>query len=209
MVFKNNMAYQSFDVKGDSNSMAKWKATLLHKSDLLNMKVLDIGCNEGFFCLKCHEYGAKEITGIDRHQGFITRANQRKGEIKNINYKLSSWENLPNLFEHESFDVILLLSSMHYASSPDKILPNGTNMIMNDICKLLKKGGLFVYEGGIIMSDEEEWVKIDRIMDIVYHPTQKQFEKSASVLFENVEFIGPSVNQVGDRIPRYVYHCRK
>lgn len=203
------MSYQSFDTKGDSNSTAKWKATLLHKPDIIGKRILDIGCNEGFFCLKCHSFGAKEIVGIDRHEGFINRANQRKGDIQNITYKLSEWEKLSTLFEPESFDVVFLFSSMHYASSPDKILPNGTNIIMNDICKLLKKGGLFVFEGGVVMSDKEEWVKVDRIMDIVYHPTGKQFEKAAGQLFEDIELIGPSVNQVGDPIPRYVYHCRK
>lgn len=203
------MSYQSFDLKGDSNSSGKWKALSLQNDDVSGKKVLDIGCNEGFFCLKCHQLDAKEIVGVDRNSGFIANANKRKGSIDNITYTVSDWNNLPNLFEPETFDLIFLLSAMHYGSSPDKISNDGTNVVMNIIQNLLKKGGLFVYEGGVVMSEKEEWVKIDRIMDIVYHPTQKQFEKAAGVLFEDVKFIGPSVNQVGDPVPRYVYHCRK
>lgn len=203
------MAYQTFDQKGDSNSSEKWNALSLDKSHINDKKILDIGCNEGFFCLKCIEYGAKEVIGIDRHAGFIANANKRKEDNNSITYITSDWNNLPNLFETETFDIILLLSSMHYASSPDKILPNGTNMIMNTIYKLLKKGGIFIFEGGVIMSEEEKWVDVNRIMDIVYHPTQKQFEKAAKILFEDVKLIGKSVNQVGDPIDRYVYHCHK
>lgn len=98
---------------------------------------------------------------------------------------------------------------MHYGSSPSNVLPNGTNRIMNIIHKLLKPGGLFIFEGGIIISEEEKWVQINRKQDIVYHPTRKQFEKATSKLFENVKLIGRSVNQAGDPIDRYVYHCHK
>lgn len=203
------LPYQTFEEnkKGFSDSLGKWNSLKI-EDKLFGKKVLDLGCNEGFFCIKCSQHGAQKVIGIDRNEEMINSANQRKGDMDNIEFINCDWSHLDN-WKPESFDVILLLTAMHYSSGPDDLLPNGTNKILNQVVKLLKKGGLLVFEGGVIISEEEEWVARERAECIGYHPTQKKFEKICSLLFDKVELIGKSVNQLLDPFDHYVYHCVK
>ena len=74
--------YQTFDdAKGGSKSTEKLQALRLpllrnrhsEARPLKNLSVLDIGCNEGFFCGEALRQGARRVVGIDMSRGFLDR----------------------------------------------------------------------------------------------------------------------------------------
>ena len=131
--------YQSFDdAKGGSKSTEKLKALALPQlknrhseaTPLQGLSVLDIGCNEGFFCGEALRQGARRVVGIDMNNGFLERARKRFPEAE---FRHGSWWDLPD----EKFDVIFFLSAIHYEPRQRALLeklashltPTGTLML--------------------------------------------------------------------------------
>lgn len=71
-----------------------------------NMRILDIGCGEGNFCLDAVKRGASEVIGIDVDPSIIGKA-KRHHKIK---YICSDWWNLPA----GVFDIIYFLDCFQY-----------------------------------------------------------------------------------------------
>jgi SAM-dependent methyltransferase len=66
-----------------------------------NKKVLDVGCGEGRFTLKCAE-AAKEIVGVDAVEPFIREGNRQRNH--NVSFIVASTKNgLP--FTNKEFDI--------------------------------------------------------------------------------------------------------
>ena len=152
------MQYQSFPgVKGSSESMEKLKALLL--PSLKGKKFIDLGCNEGFFCGYALFAGAAEITGIDRSEAAIGLARSRFPECR---FLAQSWEQLPD----EKYDVILLLSALHYAEDQEALI--------HRLMKALNSGGILVLELGVLSSAKSEWVKVKRSIDERLFPTRSK-----------------------------------
>jgi 2-polyprenyl-3-methyl-5-hydroxy-6-metoxy-1,4-benzoquinol methylase len=191
------MSYQSFEKEGSSDSASKYKSMKLDTLHLAGKVVLDIGCNEGFFCHKMVELGAKTCVGIDNSEYFIKKANAR---LQGTKYPIQFIHaDIHHYVFQQQFDIILISSAMHYMNAA---------VVISKVTRLLKKGGVFVYEGGIIMdSPIAEWVSVKRKSDTVIHPTKKAWEALVIPLFSKVLMIGKSVIQKGDPIERYVYHC--
>lgn len=193
------MPYQSFgSVAGCSQSEAKYQALKLDTLNLDGKACLDIGCNEGFFCGKMKELGAQRCDGLDKTASWIQLAKQRFAADPSLRFYVMDCMD----FKSETkYDCVLILSALHYMDA-SKVFPR--------VRELLQDGGVFVFEGGVIMnSTKAEWRRIDRKQDIVTHPTQQAFEALARQHFSKVVLVGPSVNQVGDPIDRFVYHCFK
>jgi SAM-dependent methyltransferase len=190
------MTYQTFPGQGgasDSDSPAKLARLRLPK-DLSGQSVLDIACNEGFFCEEAWRRGAARVVGIDKSPEFIERAAQRDTAT---DYRVMDWQHLLAL--GEKFDLILLLSAMHYATRPSLLLRN--------VMSLLQPNGLFVLECGIASGDSADWVTVERAVgDAVRHPTYAGLMKMLTNAA--VRRIGPSVDQVGDPIERHVFHVK-
>lgn len=189
------MSYQSFPgTAGDSNSSAKLERLRL-PADLTGCSVLDVACNEGFFCMEARRRGASRVVGIDRDAQFIDRARERDPET---DYRVMDYLALDAI--DERFDVILLLSALHYAVDPQRLL--------NDIVDLLTPTGLFVLECGVAPGRKPEWVTVQRpVGDVVRHPTHSMLMRA--LRGASVRPVGPSVRQEGDPIDRHVYHARR
>ncbi len=186
-----HLQYQSFpDASGDSDSLKKLKALLLPM--LAHKSFLDVGCNEGFFCGYALHDGARRVVGIDLSPTFIARARRR---FPAAEFLCQSWEVLPS----ESFDVILLTSSLHYASDQSALIAR--------LMQLLNPNGTLVLELGVVESKDNEWVQVDRGHDICSFPTWPVL----SALLEPFAWkhIGKSVNQSGDPVPRHVIHVTR
>ncbi len=85
------MPYQNFwNRKGGSDSSGKLQALKL--PNLEGKSLLDIGCNEGFFCMEAKKRGAARVVGIDRGAEFIEAAKKRAPEI---DFRCQTWETLP------------------------------------------------------------------------------------------------------------------
>ncbi len=186
------MSYQSFDDKeGASDSNGKLAALKL--PGLKGKSFLDLGCNAGFFCGEALRQGARRVVGIDSSLSFISAAKKKFPKAEFLN---QSWDKLPD----EKFDVIIMLSALHYEMNPKKLL--------REIYNRLSPDGVFIYEGGIGNSEHQVWIEVPRSVGVVKYPSWPLFR---DCLFEDfaVRRIGRSVNQAGDPLPRYVVHCSR
>lgn len=208
------MTYQSFsgDIRGSSNSSTKFQGLKLDHDLIKNKTCLDLGCNEGYFCFKLVEHGAKEVIGVDMNLTTINKANTRlkkSNTTSNISFKQVNWSEIDKVFETSKFDLILHLSAFHYATQPNNFNQDGTNKLLNKIKDLLVEGGCLIWEGGRIDTNSKGWIKINRGHDIVYHATKTALEELFTKTFTKFVCVGPSVSQQGDPVPRFVYHCFK
>ena len=180
--------YQSFpDAAGDSRTLDKLKALGL---PALEGKVfLDVGCNEGFFCGFAKFLGATRSVGIDRSTEFIYRAKMR---FPDCEFHARDWEYLPD----GQFDVILLASALHYAEDQPALIKRLVDKLTPD--------GVLILEMGIVSSPKAEWVKVQRGIDERYFPSMAQLEET--LVDYAWKWIGASVNQAGDPVPRHVVH---
>ncbi len=190
------MTYQTFPgIKGDSDSSAKLKSLCL--PDLKGKKVLDIGCNEGFFCIEAKKMGASRVVGIDNNINFIESAREKARELNlEIEFLHQSWDALPE----EKFDVVLFLSTLHYVKDKKKFLDSIADILLPD--------GFLVLECGAVADRGGELIEVKRGRDTVYHPTYKYLINSLLSGF-SIRHIGNSIIQAGDPVPRFVLFCYK
>lgn len=183
------MSYQSFPwVDGDSKSLEKLAA--LQLPDLAGKKVLDIGCNEGFFCGWAKYNGATLVRGIDKSRGFLETAELL---FPDCEFLCQSWDDM----DDTKFDVILFLSAIHYAKDQEATI----HKLMNH----LEPGGRLVLEIGVAPRLADKFIEIHRLAgDVCLFPTAMKMHSMLSRY--SYTYVGPSVNQGGDQIPRHVYH---
>lgn len=91
--------------------------------DIQGLRVLDVGCNCGLYCVQLSRMGAKKVVGIDseltwpswQEQAFFVKEalEWRCGTKYNISYIDSSMEDIPNL-GLEGFDLVLALCCLYY-----------------------------------------------------------------------------------------------
>ncbi len=194
--------YQTFnDARGGSKSAEKLKALALPKlknqhseaTPLRGLSVLDIGCNEGFFCGEALKQGARRVVGIDMNNGFLERARKRFPEGKFIQ---GSWWNLPP----EKFDVIFFLSAIHYEPRQRALLEK--------LAQHLTPTGTLVLECGAIPGiANKAWQTVRRADGVRRYPTFPMLRLELLRPFAT-RFMGESVMQSGDPVRRYVLHCQ-
>ena len=111
-------SYQAHDEADTSISDTKRKVARLQlPEDLSGKRVLDIGCNEGYFCGLAAERGASEVIGIDFVASNIEFAKQRYAGDK-VRFIRQSWAQLPE----GPFDLVLWASAMHYELDPRSVV---------------------------------------------------------------------------------------
>lgn len=201
------MPYQSFvDQPGSSKSAEKLCAFQLPAS-MSGQSFLDVGCNEGFFCMEAKRRGAKVAVGIDKEAEFINKARRRASEAgMDITYICDTWDNLPA----GTFDIILVASALHYVTSP--------LLFFDAIYDRLADNGLLILECG----DTTEMMEPDRrgyprprfLLRVVraagpcFYPYRYMLVNDWLRRFAVLD-MGNSVMQGGDPILRKIYHCRK
>ncbi len=187
----DNAQYQSFpDAAGDSRTLEKLKA--LRLPGLQGRAFLDVGCNEGFFCGFAHFQGARRAVGIDHSERFISRARARFPECE---FHRQGWNQLPE----GPFDVILLASALHYADDQAALV--------HALVERLSADGTLVLELGIASSRKAEWTRVKRGIDEREFPSMPMLRE---VLADYAwKWMGPSVSQDGDPVPRHVVHISR
>jgi SAM-dependent methyltransferase len=192
--------YQDFD--GDSSSKSHEKLKALRLGDLpraedtapplQGMSVLDLGCNEGFFCLEALRQGASRVVGIDFKQEFIESARRRCPDATFIK---GSWWEIPD----EKFDCIFFLSAIHYEREQRRFLEK--------LRDHLTPNGVLVLECGAMNEPGvRAWRTIKRWDGVKRYPT---LDLLRTDLLQNyaVRPVGRSIDQEGDPVHRYVFHC--
>ena len=189
-------SYQSFaDRPGLSDSAAKLQAIDL--GDLTGANVLDIGCNEGFFCGAAQERGAAMVVGMDRDATSLAEARRRFPDCTFIEMSWDDpWEGrVPGL---GTFDMVFMFSAIHYATNPEELIDR--------IARALRPGGVLLLEGGIAEGDTDR-VLIERTHDQTWHFTRVGFANLLRGFTIDAEY--PSVTQETDPVPRFVLQARR
>lgn len=186
--------YQRHELESNSISDSANKLLRLRiPESLVGKRVLDIGCNEGYFCNVAAKRGAVEVVGLDFSKDAIDFASTRYSE-HNIKWVNQSWNNLPE----GTFDIILWCSAMHYDLDPARTI--------HEISRRLAVNGIFILECGVAPGAAKEMVPVQRQGDTRWYPTS---EFLTSVLLKPFSFRQVAAPEVtpGDPIPRSVYHC--
>lgn len=194
--------------KGSSRSQEKWSAMKL--TDLTGKKVLDLGCNEGFFTEKALEIGASLAVGVDLDATLLERARERVEKAAFVNSDWEAFLNRDNSAASQNlpveYDVIFMISALHYSDNY-----SGT---LERVWRSLSDDGFLILEASIgsAVGSYDGFVPVTRgkepFTDTVFHFTPKKFLNIAKSKFF-VRYIGPSPAQPGDPIPRHFYKLYK
>ena len=185
---------------GDSDSEAKWQALRLEKfcdGRMDGARVLDLGCNAGYFSGKCLDAGAETVLGVDTDPEMITLARAR---YPGAQFEVADFSH-PEMLAGDC-DLILMLSALHYADD----LPN----LFCGVWEALDDDGLFVLECGVFpgCGDFSQHVTREDETTVLHH-TIGYLTRLLSRAGLTVRNRGKSVKQKGDPIDRYVFHCAK
>src|SRR5262245_46195760 len=189
-------SYQSFaDRPGVSRSSEKLDRIKL-PTNLAGMSVLDLGCNEGFFSLEAKRRGAEFVVGLDHDEKLLAGA-RKLAEVQNLDVSFvhGDMTKLP----HRKFDFVLLLSALHYIDEPAQLLRN--------IRDVLTPSGVLILETGVAAGKSGKTIsRALRSIDERFFPT-RDLLKQVWLRDYSTREVGNSVAQVGDPLPRYVFHC--
>lgn len=189
------MPYQSFDDRPGGSKSKDKLAKLRLPADLTGKRVLDLGCNEGFFAIEAKRRGAAYVLGIDRSQKAIEAARERAQQQK-LDVEFVACDFMKG--GDGKFDIILLLSALHYADNPKAVLQRVHN--------LLAPNGLFILECGIGDQHGRRLRRALRSIDERSFPSLDLLRDDWLEAF-SVRSFGRSVPQAGDPMPRSVFHC--
>lgn len=181
--------------KGQTDS--SYKLTRLKMpANLTGKTVLDIGCNEGFFCNQALQRNAEKVIGIDKDTRFLTEAKERYSDPR-ITYVNQGWDTLPEGL----FDLILWTSAMHYELDPQKVLCN--------IADSLSPAGTFILECGVYTSPRKEMLYSLRHDGGLWYPTLPLIEDMLTKAGLSYRMVSQAEVVGTDPIPRVVFHCTR
>lgn len=104
-----------------------------------DLKILDLGCGEGYCARLLKERGAGEILGIDLSEEMISRAKQTEArENRGIDYRTGNATELKTIEDH-TFDRVIAVFLFNYIKTDEVVL------VMNEVYRILKPGGRFVF----------------------------------------------------------------
>jgi tRNA (mo5U34)-methyltransferase len=95
-----------------------WEAVSRVLPDLHGLRVLDVGCNDGFFLFACRRLGAAEVVGVDRDEHFLGHAAlvNELLDLGGISTRLLSAYEVGE--ELGRFDVTLALGLIYHLKNP-------------------------------------------------------------------------------------------
>lgn len=96
-----------------------------------NLKLLDIGCGNGFFLEEVKKFGIKSVCGIEPSKAAVEKA--AKDIKRNIKVDILK----PKLFKKNSFDIICCFHTLDHITNP--------NLFLKICFQLLKKGGIMLF----------------------------------------------------------------
>lgn len=180
----------SFSYTDESKYLKKTYRFYLEKAlrnlDKSKLKLLDIGCGNGFFLEEARNFGIKSIFGVEPSKAAVEQA--PKDLRKNIKNDILK----PNLFKNNFFDVICCFHTLDHITNPNSFLK---------VCfKLLKKDGIILF---VVHNTDGLSVKLfgekSAIFDIehiyLFNP------KSLSIIFAKNGFKVIGIFDIKNRYP--------
>ena len=134
-----DQVFDKYDLMNDFMSLGvhrSWKKTLLNMMNpSKNQKLIDVACGTGDIGKLYLDNTDKEnfITCVDPNEGMIAKGKEKLKKYNNINWVISSAENLP--LKENSFDFYTISFGLRNTKDLDKSL--------SEAYRVLKKGGRF------------------------------------------------------------------
>lgn len=191
------MTYQThtLDAKGMTDSHHRL-TRLMVPADLTGKSVLDIGCNEGFYCKVAADRGATRVVGIDSSASALATARELYGHIPQIEFREQGWQRLPE----GPFDLVFWTSAMHYELDP--------LFVLRQVADRLTPTGILILECGVNLTSGLEMTRVQRHDGALWYPTLRFFEEHLLAGFAFRRVADPE--QTGtDPILRSVYHAQR
>lgn len=115
----------------------------LLKEHCKNKTILDIGCGDGEGCALLAEFGASRVVGVDLNVSFVEQAKECYPN-KTIHFLVGNAEQIDQLFDNETFDIILIHQTIEYMVDKEKCLAGAKKLLSPDgacviSCNHLKK----------------------------------------------------------------------
>ena len=136
---------KSYAGEPDDHPHGTWKhVRKVLPNDLSNKRVLDIGCNGGFYAIAANQRGAS-VTGVDAKRWHVRQATfaARALDLKNIHFACRSLYELDPM-KDGVFDVVLALGLIYHL----KHLVRGLEILF-DVCS-----DLLIVETAVLHSPE-------------------------------------------------------
>lgn len=150
---------------------------------LEGMRILDLGCNAGLFCIKAALMGAKEVVGVDwpgwRHgwdfieqrefvQNYFEQKHGRKLPITYYTERMEEFLHRENLGR---FDYAFVIASIYYTQDPEDVVQRISYIADNVIVRMRGEdiinrfSRLFSYSGYLETKAVQErcWEELDNI----------------------------------------------
>jgi len=105
------------------------------KLDLINKRVLDIGCGKGFFVQELSKYGIK-VEGIDLSARAVLTGEKEYGILGLRSGRLEDQYDW-----HEQFDIVTAWATIEHFPSP--------SVFLNLVGQVLKPGGKLIFDTGL------------------------------------------------------------
>lgn len=123
----------------------KWQRVLPHLAPLADKRILDVGCGNGYHCLRSYGEGATQVIGIDPSPRFIVQYYMMKHFLGDIPVDVLpiGIESLPSNLE--SFDTTFSMGVLYHRRSPMDHL--------RELKATLKPGGQLVLETLLIQGE--------------------------------------------------------
>jgi tRNA (mo5U34)-methyltransferase len=142
---KGPMSIHGVDINTEWRSDWKWDRVIPHLAPLEGKIVLDVGCGNGYHCLRSYGAGAKRVIGIDPSPRFVVQFYMMKHFLGDVPVDVLPLgiESLPT--EMQAFDTTFSMGVLYHRRSPMDHL--------RELKATLRPGGQLVLETLLIDGD--------------------------------------------------------
>ena len=134
------------DIDAEWRCDHKWDRLADFMPSLTGKRILDIGCNNGYFMFRMLNDEPEFVLGVDPvpRLWYQFHLLQRFAQISNIEFQMLGWEE--TAFFHELFDIVFNMGIFYHHFNPVQMLKN--------MRQSLRPGGTLVLESIIIPGEE-------------------------------------------------------
>jgi ubiquinone/menaquinone biosynthesis C-methylase UbiE len=129
-------------VRGEPTSLSDFTArpaVLAMCEPVAGLKILDLGCGEGYCARELRQRGAKQVVAMDLSEGMIAAArSQEEKQPLGITYEVGCATNLERFADGE-LDLVIAVFLFNYLTIAQ------TQQCMAEVARVLRPGGQFVF----------------------------------------------------------------
>jgi tRNA (mo5U34)-methyltransferase len=190
------------EIDGEWRSDFKWNRIKNHLPDLKNKKILDIGCNNGYFLYQLLEKDPSLIWGIDPTVHFYTQFSflEKFYYEPRINFSPIGLEEIE--FTPNTFDCVLSMGILYHHRSVVDQLKLIKNSLVSGGCLILETIGIEGELSSFFLPPD----RYAKMRNVWFFPTLEGLKSLCSRLnFQNIEVV--STDWMGEREQRSTIWC--